>query len=57
MNGPTFGAGIDLTILDQANTNDNSYANVGKSYRNEYDDEASCERFCGSPDQNCFMIK
>lgn len=42
MSGPTFGTGIDFTILDQANTNDNSFANVGKSYRNEYDDEASC---------------
>jgi hypothetical protein len=42
MRGPTFGTGIDLTILDQANKNDNSFANVGKSYRNEYDDKALC---------------
>jgi len=30
--GPTFGAGHDLVIYDQCNTNTNSYSNLGRSH-------------------------
>ncbi len=33
--GPTFGGGLDLSIKDQSNSNNKSYANIGSSYKNE----------------------
>ena len=31
--GATFGAGYDLYIVDNANTNQNSYSNLGNTYQ------------------------
>ena len=36
VSGPRFGGGSDLVISDNANTNSNSFTNLGHSYKHTY---------------------
>lgn len=55
--GPTFGAGHDLFISDQADKQGWSYANIGKSFTNckyTHQSQASQQKFTG---QGVFTVK
>ncbi len=55
--GPIFGGGWDIFILNEANVNSYSYANIGFSYSNAayiYGDVNSQAKFSGA---SKFMVK
>ena len=48
--GPRFGGGHDIIIYDNSNTNKNSYANIGHTYKNSnfpYDTAQTWKSFSG----------
>jgi hypothetical protein len=58
--GPCFGAGSDLAIFPQADSEPNSYSDFPYSYNNSYNHESNQQTttfFTGQPKGKNFLIK
>lgn len=58
--GPCFGAGSDLAIFPQAESEPNSYSDFPYSYNNSYNHESNQQTttfFTGQPKGKNFLIK